>query len=150
MFRAIFQFVPSRVSVDGKSIIDRIHLDFHQVSSGFWIKSISDDLTIQVDSTGNVRYVFHIENIENDVLLREFKNAIENIFMRSDLSKSNFQPCLTLEGDEVVSEYIEQNEVIRQFCDSQFNDTSWEYQEMDDDRIKVSFRPSKPIQSLPS
>lgn len=139
MFRAIFQFVPSHTPIDGETHIEEVDLDFQQKATGFWESVIGDNRILQVDSTGNIRYVFNLESLESDILISEFERAMKIVFQETGLKSSNFQTCLILEGESVVSEYLDKNNEIGDFSRDQFADYDWEYREIDDTKIKLSF-----------
>jgi len=125
--------------MDGKTHVEAVNLDFQQKSTGFWESVMGDDRRIQVDSTGSIRFVSNLESLESDVLISEFERAKEIVFHETGLKSSNFQTCLILEGECIVSEYLHKDNEIRDFSRDQFADYDWKYREMDDTTIKLSF-----------
>lgn len=132
MTKIIFQFVPRQIGdtsdwdTSSESEIESIHID--------------EEHHIEFSKFGSIRYVSET-NLSSDINIQKiFQEAKESIESEFGTTLENYSACLLITGDRPVITYLEEEDRILEFGESQFECVNPNYSEINDQTVKVSFQ----------
>jgi len=132
MTEIIFQFIPRQIGEVPNS----------NMSSNFDISTIDIDRKhrIEYNKFGSIRFVFEFNPSTDLNIYNIFNRAKNSIEKELDIKLENYSACLLITGDDPVLTYLNKEDHILEFSQSQFECMDPTYSEINDQTIKVSFR----------
>lgn len=142
MTRLTFQFIPlSPVSLEGynpEQSSGRIE-SIDRLADGLTTVQLKGGGKVEYDIDGTLRYSETINTASVDVLDAIFDKAVETLEGLSLTESRRYNVCMILNGESVVSSYIDAADDIGDFGAMEFGNRSPEYTELSDRSIKLSF-----------